>query len=785
MLGFLAAIMLVIGAAPDNNVEWNGLSHRQPNDLRPWCPVNGEAFQVRFLAYSDDLTAVRVRYKIDAAAPVWVNAAVIESRGPYQLWAAQIPASTATSSVSYIFEATDGSDSDYYTVVGAAGGVVENEPPSGGFVVNFATLSHAPLGSTPVSGGGAVFKVWAPTPTQAYVRGAFNGNSLAHPMTKVGETFTRYVPILPANATYQYYFEPGAHWRPDPRARRITPSGGNYLSQVVNPLAYTWQSDGFQTPAREDLVIYELHIGTFAGRNDPYGPASLPATFTDVKNRIGHLVELGVNAVELTPINEFPWDYSAGYNPITQFAPESKYGTPAELKAMIDEFHSHGIAVLLDIVWNHHSATDNILWNFDGGQVYYDTPEVSTPWGPQLDFDRGEVRSYLLDSMHMWLDEYRIDGFRMDATSFMNIGPQEAAGWSLMQAYNQQMDNRYAGRVSIAEQLPNDPWITRWTSLGGAGFDAQWWDPFGDRLRDAIIAAAFGNPNISAIAGALSGGDWLNGSELCNYAEMHDEAWPISGGERLVRTIDPTFPHDSEFAQGRHKLAHGLVMFAPGVPMFLQGCEWLEDTNFGGGGPEGQDRLDWSKKVTYSHIFDFFKTMIRVKRENSSFRASSPYNAYHVNDTGDVLALHRWNDDGNVCVVIANFSNTDYTVYNLGLPMPGAWFEVVNSQKARFGGPGTLTNPRIDAIGGAMHGHPQSASIRVPSMGLLVLRHNVPPCAADFDRSGGAPGVPDIFAFLSAWFAGDARADIDGGGIGVPDIFAFLALWFAPCEAGA
>ncbi len=781
MLGVLL-IAMVLAAAPDNDVEWNGLNHRQPNDLRPWCPVNGEAFQVRLQAYRHDLTGVRARYSVNAGAPQWVSAGIVESRGAYDVWSATIPATGSSSSVVYVFEATDGTDSDYYTLVNGVGRVVEDEPASGGFLVDFATLSHAPLGSTPVTGGGAVFKVWAPNATQAYVRGSFNGNSLAHPMTKSGDVFTRYVPVLAQNATYQYYFEPGGLWRPDPRARRITPSGGNYLSHLVSPLGYTWLSNDYQTPAREELVIYELHVGTFAGRNDPAGPASLPASFTDVKNRVSHLAELGVNAVELTPINEFPLDFSAGYNPITQFAPESAYGNPAALKAMIDEFHSRGIAVLLDIVWNHHSITDNILWNYDGGQVYYDSPEVSTPWGPQLDFDRGEVRSYLLDSMHMWLDEYRIDGFRMDATSYMNIWPQEAAGWSLMQAYNQQIDGRYAGRVSIAEQLPNNPWITRWASLGGAGFDAQWWDPLGDRLREAILAAALGDPNLGAIAGALSGGDWLQGSELCNYAEMHDEAWPSSGGQRLVKTIDPTFPHDSEFAQGRHKLAHGLVMFAPGIPMFLQGAEWLEDTDFGGGSPGGADRIDWSKKTTYAHIFDFFKRMIRVKRENDCFRADAPYSAYHVNDTGNVMALHRWTAGGNVCVVIANFSNTDYTVYNLGLPMPGAWFELLNSQAARFGGPGTLTNPRIDATDGPMHGHPQSASVRVPRMGLVVLRHDVPPCAADFDRSGGAPGVPDIFAFLAAWFAGDPRADLDGGGIAVTDLFAFLSMWFAPCD---
>lgn len=267
---------------------------------------------------------------------------------------------------------------------------------------------------------------------------------------------------------------------------------------------------------------------------------------------------------------------------------------PDDFKQMVDVLHQHGIAVIVDIVWNHLSPTDNYLWNYDGSQTYFDTPVVDTPWGSQADFDKAEVRDYYVHSALQWLEEFKVDGYRMDATAYMDQGAHAAAGYSLMQRFDDALDSRWADKVTIAEELPNDAYITRPTSLGGAGFDSQYYDYFTDNLRQEIQDAAFGSPEMFKITTMINGsGTYLNKHSVFNYLELHDEVWPSNGGQRMVKTIDTTFPHDDIYARGRSTLAQGIVMLAPGVPAIHQGNEWLEDTGFGA---DAANRIDWAKK---------------------------------------------------------------------------------------------------------------------------------------------------------------------------------------------
>lgn len=723
----LAAPAAALAAGPDNNVEWAGLSHVGWQDRRPLCPILGESFAVRFQSWADDITSARVG--VTTTSTVWVDAAKVGTRGPYDVWQAQVPA-TAALTESYVIEVTDGSDTDYLSV----GGVTDGPPADGGWVLNFTTLVHAPVGATPVTGGGAVFKVWAPTRTSCYVRGEFNGWSLAHPLAKVGEHFIGRVSPVADRAQYKFYFN-NSTWAPDARARALE-SPSSYNSRVENPFRYVWTHPGFATPPREELVIYQLHTGTFAGRNDPVPGATFPSRYVDVAARVGHLAALGINAVMLNPVTEFPGDESAGYNPISAWAPEWKYGTPDQFKAMVDSLHGRGIAVLLDIVWNHFSGTDNYLWNYDGSQTYFDNPAVQTPWGSQADFDKLAVRDYFADAALHWMEEMGVDGFRMDATDFMNIAPQEVAGWGLMQRFNDEMDRRWADKVAIAEQLPNDDWVTRPTSLGGAGFDAQYYDAFTDHLRQEIQDAAFGDPEMWKIRDIVNGsGTWLSGNRVVNYYELHDEAWPTSGGQRLVKTIDGTAPHDDPWARGRSKLAQGLVMFAPGIPAFLQGTEWLEDTDFGA---NVGNRIDWSKRLTYASQLAWFKRIVELRRW-PAFRADASRHVFHLNEAGNVIAFRRWDSAGNPMVVVANFSNTNYAGYRIGVPQSGSWIEMVNSQSSAYGGNG-LDNPgprAADPI--PADGFLQSLALSVPQMALIVLGPQSVVDVAGGDRP--APGL--------------------------------------------
>ncbi len=706
-----AATVLLLASA-DGNVEWAGVSHVPWQDRRPLCPVDGQTFDVRFQTWHNDLTAARVN--VNTGSAVFVAAAVVEQRGPYDVWSATVPA-TGSTTLSYWIELTDGADVDYLSVNGLTDGV----PADGGFVVDYSTLSHAPLGATLLSGGGAVFRVWAPGATTAHVRGEFNGWTTANSMTKTGEYFTRRITNALDLHQYKYFFN-NSIWRPDARARNLD-DGGPYNSVVENPFRYAWTVPDFDTPPLEDMVVYQLHLGTFSGRNDPLGTPPFPGGYADVTARVGHLADLGVNAVMLCPITEFPGDESAGYNPITQWSPEWVYGTPDEFKQMVDVLHQNGIAVLLDIVWNHFSSTDNHLWFYDGTQRYFDSPAIGTPWGDQADFDSGPVRDYFLGSALHWLEEYKVDGFRMDATEYMNIGAQEAAGWSLMQDFNNLIDRRFANKVVIAEQLPDDSWVTRSTASGGAGFDSQYFDAFTDRLREELLDSAFGDPEIWKVREVINGyGFELSQTRVTNYVQLHDEAWPSSGGQRLVKTIDTTFPHDDIFARGRMKLAEGIVMCAPGVPAMLMGDEWLEDTGFGTG---FADRIDWSKKTTYAGVYAYFRDLVTLRRTNPALRSDAYHVVFHENEGGNLLAWERSDFAGENLVIVANFANVDRNGYRIGVPQGGEWNEILNSQAAAYGESGPENPNPLIAQAFPYDTYPQSVLLEVPARGLVVLRH--------------------------------------------------------------
>lgn len=709
----LALALPAWAAGPDNDIEWNGVSHVAWQDRRPVCPVNRETFQVRFQAYRNDLTGARL-YVVNGGAPSFVTAAKYGVRGPYDLWMAQVPAST-TDTLRYWIELTDGTDTDAYS----ASGMNENAPADSGFLVDFARLSHAPVGATLVNGGGTVFKVWAPTRTSVHVRGEFNSWGTVNPMTKVGEHFiTKVAPTLNRQA-YKYYFN-NSVWNTDARARSLDPSS-NLNARIENPFLYAWGDSAWTTPALEDMVIYQLHVGTFAGRNDPVGATATPATYLDVAARVSHLVDLGVNAVMLNPVTEFEGDLSAGYNPQTAWAPEWKYGTPDQLKQMIDTLHRNGIAVLLDVVWNHLS--NSFLWNYDGTQTYFDSVAVETPWGSQADFDKAAVRDYYANSALLWLEEYHVDGFRMDATGYMDIAPQAAAGWALMQRLNDEKNRKFGERVTIAEQLPDDDAVTRPTSSGGAGFDCQYHDAFVDNVRQEIFDAATGDPEMWRVRDAINGGGtYLSGRKVLHYVELHDEAWPSSGGQRLPKSIDTTPPHDDLYARGRVKLAQGLTLLAPGVPAFLMGGEWLEDTDFG---TDAANKIDWSKQTTYASLYAFFQDAIRLRRAWPAFRADAPWQVFHLDDTGNVIGFRRTDTSGTPFVVIANFGNADRWNYLVGLPAAGDWEEILNSQDAAYGGNGVGNTGAIATQATAYDGYAQSAFITVPQMGLLVLAPSV------------------------------------------------------------
>lgn len=412
---------------------------------------------------------------------------------------------------------------------------------------------------------GAAFRVWAPHADRVFVMGDFNGWSKTDsPMENEGSGYW-YADIGGAKAGQEYKFlvQNGELdlERIDPYARQVTNSVGSGI--IYDPDGFDWQGDDFVIPAHNELIIYEMHIGSFFTTED-----GQPGSFDTALEKLGYLVRLGVNAVQVMPIAEFAGDYSWGYNPAHIFAVESAYGGPDGFKNFVREAHRRGLAVILDVVYNHFGPSDLDLWQFDGWQendkggiYFYNDHRSETPWGDtRPDYGRPEVRQFILDNALMWLEEYHIDGLRYDMILYIRSvhgGDEEIPeGWSLMQWINQTIHERFPERILIAEDLRDNSAVTADVEHGGAGFHSQWDARFVHPIREAVIVAEDALRSMEAVSGAITFGYEGDAFHRVVYSESHDEV--ANGKARVPQEVSPDDP-TGWYAQKRSTLAAGLV----------------------------------------------------------------------------------------------------------------------------------------------------------------------------------------------------------------------------------
>ena len=260
-----------------------------------------------------------------------------------------------------------------------------------------------PLGCFPHTNG-TTFRVWAPNATNVALGGDFNNWQAAAMRPETDGLWSLTIPAAQPGQHYKYLIN-NTLWKRDPRARQVNHSNGDSI--VYDPAAFDWGRDRPPRSARNDWVIYQLHIGTFAGR-------PLPATFDDAIPYLDHIRALGCTAVAPLPVNEFPGAFSWGYNPSDPYAIETDYGGPAAFKRFVHAAHARGLAVIADVIHNHYGPTDLDLWRFDGafwngeygGIYFYNDSRAETPWGhTRPDFGRPEVRAYIRDQIFMYADE--------------------------------------------------------------------------------------------------------------------------------------------------------------------------------------------------------------------------------------------------------------------------------------------------------------------------------------------------------------------------------------------
>ncbi|HJR78067.1 MAG TPA: alpha-amylase family glycosyl hydrolase [Nitrospiraceae bacterium] len=541
------------------------------------------------------------------------------------------------------------------------------------------------MGAIPYEGG-TTFRVWAPFASSVHVAGTFNRwSDSAHTLAGEGNGYwSADVAQAKSGDEYKYVmtYGPQKLWRIDPYAKDVTNSVGN---SIIVESAHDWGDAVFHMPPWNELVLYEMHVGTFNDR-----PGGKPGDLSGVIAKLPYLRDLGINAIQIMPPMEFAGGFSWGYNPANIFAIEQDYGGPRELKRLISAAHAHGIAVLFDVVYNHLGPSDLNLWQFDGwhennrgGIYFYNDWRCATPWGEtRPDYGRAEVRRYLRDNALMWLEEYRIDGLRWDATAYIrNVSgggdPAHdlADGWGLMQWINDEIKARQPWKISIAEDLRGNEWLTK-NSGGGAGFDAQWDANFVHPIRRAIIGANDHDRDMYSVRDAILSRYNGDAFERVIYTESHDEV--ANGKARVPQEIWPGNA-GSYFSKKRSTLGAVLVFCSPGIPMLFQGQEFLEDEWF-----RDTDPLDWKKKRRYGGIVRLYRDLIRLRRnwsDGTRGLRGQHVHVFHVNNQDKVIAFHRWEHGGpgDDVVVVVNMADRAYDAYTIGFPRSGLWTVRFNS----------------------------------------------------------------------------------------------------------
>ena len=574
------------------------------------------------------------------------------------------------------------------------------------------------LGAT-VTPDGVRFRVWAPGATAATVHGDFT----AQPMTRGRDgVFEATVSDARPGHRYRYTFTRAAmtYERIDPRALELRDAMG----VVQAPDAYAWRTRTFRPPALRETVLYELHVGSFAvAPGEPHG------TFASLVARLDTLADLGVNAIELMPVNDFGSGTRWGYGPRHWFAVNTAYGSPDDLRRLVDEAHARGIAVVLDVVYNHYTGgRDAPLYCLDGdcsdgthGLYFFrDMQYRSTPWGPRPDFARAEVMTYLLDGVALWLGAYRMDGFRWDSVS--NVRGIDGQGMvpggrDLLVRGNALTRAMRPGALVIAEDLKGNAAITRPSAEGGFGFDTQW-DGFTYVMHEQLAPANDDARDLNAIRNALQGN--YNGDPFARItgSENHDTVG--NDGARFPQRVDARDP-GSYAARKRSMLAAALALTAPGVPMLFMGQEHLEAGVF----TPPPAPLDWSREEGHARVRAFYRRLVRMRR---NLEGETPgllgrnLQVVHFHDANKVVAFRRWDRSGDDVVVIANLRNRRYAQYSFGVPAGGTWRVRVDSDDPRwstdFGG---RTTESVEAVARAYDNQPFTLTVPLGPWSVVVL----------------------------------------------------------------
>ena len=604
-------------------------------------------------------------------------------------------------------------------------------------------------GATVLPGGGVSFSVWAPQAKRMRVVIESGGGAGEHELDPAGDgVWAGIVGDAAPGTRYRYRLDEEEAAVPDPCSRH-QPEGVHGASEVVDPHAHEWRDEGWTGLAMPDYIIYELHIGTFTDEG----------TFDAAIGKLERLKELGVSAIEIMPVAEFPGARNWGYDGVALYAPHSAYGGADGLKRLVDAAHAIGLAVVLDVVYNHVGPEGNYLPKFGP----YFTELYKTPWGPAVNYDGPEsenVRRFVIDNALYWITEYHMDGLRLDAVH----GIYDFGAKHLLQELTESVHAAAASlgrRVQIiAESDLNDPRLLRPPARGGFGMDAQWADDLHHALHATLTGERTGYyadfPNGAAdVARALEHRFIYTGQFAPHRKRRHGAPATDVPADRFVVCIQN---HDQvgNRAAGeristltsfeRQKLGAALYILSPYVPMLFMGEEWGE-TNpfqyfvshgdeqlvdavregrrkefeaFGWGDdvpdPQAEDtfrrsKLNWSRTGEPQHaaMLALYRDLIALKRRERALRPGDAVVRVSHDSQAQWIVLELVPASGDVLAIAFNLADEPREV-----PLPGhaaaRWTTVLSTADSRYGRAGAPPSPQARGV------------LIVPSNAAVALR---------------------------------------------------------------
>jgi maltooligosyltrehalose trehalohydrolase len=618
-----------------------------------------------------------------------------------------------------------------------------------------------PIGAAPTADG-VHFRVWAPASARVEVVVYGPDAEALHSLEAEGDGyFAGTVPGLGAGARYKYRLDERETY-PDP-ASRSQPDGVHGPSEVVDPAAFRWSDEAWRGRPLEELVLYELHVGTFT----PEG------TFDAAVERLDEVAELGVTAIEVMPIANFPGSRNWGYDGVNLFAPAAAYGGPEGFRRLVDAAHARGLAVILDTVYNHLGPEGNYLPAVTGGRFF--TDRHTTPWGDAVNFDgpdSGPVREFVRDNALHWAHEYHVDGLRLDAThAILDDSPVH-----ILREIAEALHALEPRRVVIAEDERNERRMVLPAQSGGLGLDAVWADDLHHQLRrhtagdrEGYFASYSGS--IGDVAATLRKGWFFEGQRSEHRGEArgtraegippqrfvhciqnHDQVGNRPFGDRLTETVEPPV----------FRTLSAVLLLSPYTPLLWMGQEWAATSPFqyftdhpeelgrlvtvgrreefrhfsAFSDPERRhqipdpqapetfqrSKLRWEEREEPPHagVLRLYRELLGLRRSESALRIPDR-ERFSVAELGEAsLALRRSAESGSEFLLVVNFrgeirvelGEDDVTAS----PAEARWCFELASEEPRFGGGGGWGRLEPDGV------------LHLMGPGAVLLRANGEKC---------------------------------------------------------